>query len=109
MKKEKEIFTFHRFRKKQGGENKRHPKLIVDYQNGEYGHMGLTEKKNKGKHHRNIPIKNPKQGDNSPSYLRRKIEYDSEDKFYNNSLSNYKLDNEDKLKLSEYVKKHKRR
>ena len=110
MRKEKEIFTFHRYKKKQGGKNKRHPKLIVDYYNGEYGHMGLTEEKFKGKHHRNIPlIKNPKIGDARPAYLRKKIEYDTEDMFVEQVLDKYKLSEEDKKYLISYINQHKKR
>ena len=115
LKKEKEIFTFHRYKARQGLKRERHPKLIVDYYNGEYGHMGLTKEPKKGKHHKNIPLTvNPnrslhKQNKISKSYLRKKIEYDTEDKFYDQRLSNYKLSNEDKIYISDYVKRHKKR
>lgn len=116
MKKEKEILTFHRFKKKQGGSNKKHPKLIVDFQDGFYGHMGLTEQKAKGKHHRNIPLdKNPKidpktkKRDQRPAYLRKKIEYDDEKSFYDKPLDDYKLSASDKQKVKAYVATHKKR
>lgn len=115
MKKEEEIFTFHRFKKKQGGRYKRHPKLIVDFSDGLYGHMGLTEEKAKGKHHRNIPLdKNPKidkktkQRDKRPAYLRKKIEYDNEQAFYDKRLDNYQLSSTDRQKIRTYVEKHKK-
>lgn len=52
--------------------------MIVDYINGYYGYMGLTENPKKGKH-QNIPlIKNPQKGNKKSACLRKKIEYDSE-------------------------------
>ena len=117
MKGKKEIFTFHRYKVKQGQKQEKHPKLIVDYYNGEYGHLGLTESEKKGKHHRNIPLtENPdrnihKKKNNKVvrSYLRKKIEYDTEDKFYDKPMKNYWLSKEDKKYVSEYVNKHKKR
>lgn len=110
MKKEKEIFTFHRYKQIQGQKEERHPKLIVDYYNGKYGHMGLTKSPKKGKHHRNIPLtQNPQKLNNTPAYLRKKIEYDTEDKFYNERLKNYSLSNKDKKYIQNYVNRHKKR
>lgn len=83
--------------------------MIVDYINGYYGYMGLTENPKKGKH-QNIPlIKNPQKGNKKPAYLRKKIEYDTEDKFYNEQLSNYNLTKIDKNYFNDYVKIHKKR
>lgn len=110
MKKEKEIFTFHRFKVKQGQKEEKHPKLIVDYNDGFYGHMGLTKSPKKGKHHRNIPLKiNPQKNNSKPAYLRKKIEYDAEQKFVEKPLKDYVLSKQDKNYIVEYVNKHKKR
>ena len=119
MNKEKEILSFHRFKVRQGQKREKHPKLIVDYVNGFYGHMGLTEEPKKGKNHRNFPLnENPEHriyGQNKrkrkikKSYLRRKIEYDLDDKFEQNRLKDYCLSDEDKIRVLDYVNKHKKR
>lgn len=99
------LFDFRRYKKRQGNSYERHPKLIVDEKSTQYGYMGLTESKYKGKHHRNIPISNPKKGDNRPSYLRRKIEYDTKNNF-GDVLVDYRLSDEDIDKIIKYLNKH---
>lgn len=99
------LFNFRRYKKKEGDSKKRHPKLIVDENNVNYGFMGLTEKRKKGKHHNNIPlIKNPKKGDSRPAYLRKKISYDIKENF-GEILKDYNLSNKDKKDIIAYVNK----
>lgn len=112
MKKEKDknkLFVFRRYKKKQGERNVRHPKLIVDIESDSYGYMGLTEHNKKGKHHSNMPLKdNPKKGDSRKAYLRKKIEYDKQEKF-GHILDDYNLSQKDKEYIIKYVEKHKKR
>jgi hypothetical protein len=108
LRKEKEIFTFRRYKKKEGKKQVRHPKLIVDDYSNSFGYMGLTENKKNG-HHRNIPLKqNPKKDDNRAAYLRKDIRYDKKTRF-GQILDSYKLSKEDKQYIIEYVNKHKKR
>ncbi len=109
MKNQSELFTFHRYKKKEGDLQVRHPKLIVDEENNNWGYMGLTEQKKKGKNHYNIPLsKNPKKGDTRPAYLRKQINYADKKKF-EKRLSNYKLSQKDLNYIYDYVEKHKKR
>ena len=99
------LFNFRRYKKKEGDSKKRHPKLIVDENKINYGFMGLTEKSKKGKHHNNIPlIKNPKNGDTRPAYLRKKISYDIKENF-GDILKDYNLSDKDKKDIITYVNK----
>lgn len=99
------LFNFRRYKKKEGKSKKRHPKLIVDENSSSYGYMGLTEHDKKGKHHNNIPLtKNPKKHDTRDAYLRKKINYDTKDNF-GDVLKDYKLSNEDRKYIAEYVNK----
>ena len=99
------LFNFRRYKKKEGDSKKRHPKLIVDENNVNYGFMGLTEKRKKGKHHNNIPlIKNPKKRDSRPAYLRKKISYDIKENF-GVILKDYNLSDKDKIEIIDYIKK----
>ncbi len=107
MKKKNKLFTFRRYKKKESG--KRHPKLIVDEFQNDYGYMGLTESQKKGKHHYNIPLSNnPKKNDKRPAYLRKDVRYDKKDNF-GAILEDYNLSEKDKKYIIEYVKKHKKR
>lgn len=42
------MFEFRRYKIKQGNKQVKHPKLIVDENNSQYGFMGLTSSKYKG-------------------------------------------------------------
>lgn len=103
------IFVFRRYKKREGDSKKKHPKLIVDITNQEYGYMGLTEHRKKGKHHNNIHLtKNPKEGDLRQANLRKKVKYDVKDNF-GDILKNYKLSKEDKKYIINYLSKKKKR
>lgn len=104
-----ELYVFRKYKKKQGKKNVKHAKLIVDSTNNEYGFMGLTSSPAKGKHHRNLKLKqNPQIGSEGQSYLRRKIEYDQKEMF-DEILRNYNLSNEDIDFIKSYVEKHRRK
>ena len=107
MLKKSNLFNFRRYNKKQGDSKKRHPKLIVDENSKNYGYMGLTEKSKRGKHHSNIPIKNPKKGDTRPAYIRKQIEYDKKDNF-GDVLKDYHLSDKDRKYLIDFVNKRKK-
>lgn len=108
-----DLFVFRRYKKRQGGKKARHPKLIVDETGGEYGFMGLTSSKDKGRRHKNIPLIDNPQFVNgkrlkTKSYLRRKIEYDEKRRF-GEALKDYRLSDEDRTFLIGYVKKRKKK
>ena len=106
--KKNNLFTFRRYKKKEGKKQVRHPKLIVDDYDDSFGYMGLTENNRNG-HHRNIPLRqNPKKNDYRPAYLRKDIRYDKKTRF-GQVLDNYKLSKLDKPYIIEYVNKHKKR
>ena len=73
------MFEFRRYKIKQGNKQVKHPKLIVDETDAEYGFLGLTSRKQKGKRHNNFPLFiNPKLTRNrshytEESYLRKKL------------------------------------
>lgn len=103
------LYVFRKYKKKQGNKNVKHPKLIVDSTDKEFGFMGLTTSPSKGKHHKNLKLKeNPQNGNKSQSYLRRKIEYDQKEMF-EEILKNYNLSEEDIKFIKTYVEKHKRK
>lgn len=107
------LFKFRRYKKRQGKKKIKHPKLIVDDYKNEFGFMGLTSSKTKGRGHKNIPLyENPQiingQKSSEKSYLRRKIEYD-EKRSFEEILSDYVLSDVDKERLIPYVKKHKKK
>ncbi len=106
MKKRKtSLFTFRRYKKKEGASQKRHPKLIVHEGTGYYGFMGLTESKKRGTKHYNIPLsKNPKKNDKRPAYLRKQIDYDVKDNF-GDILRDYNLSSKDKRYVQDFVNK----
>ena len=103
------LYVFRRYKKKEGKKNVKHPKLIVDEYDNEYGYMGLTSSKNKGKKHINFPLVNNPQFDksgnriNKKSYLRRKVEYDKKDNF-GNLLADYSLSDIDKTRIQTFIK-----
>lgn len=104
------LFKFRRYKKVEGGKNKKakHPKLIVDEAEENFGFMGLTESAKRG-HHKNIELsKNPQKGNTDKAYLRKEIRYEKKDKF-SEALKNYNLSAEDKQKVLEYIKKIKKR
>lgn len=103
------MFEFRRYKIKQGNKQVKHPKLIVDENDSQYGFMGLTSSKYKGRGHKNIVLVENPQFINGKrlskhSYLRRKIEYDSKDKF-EGPLPDYSLSEVDKILIKDYVSK----
>lgn len=108
-----DLFTFRKYKKEQGKKKTKHYKLIVDDYENEYGFMGLTKSKYKGRGHKNLElIDNPQfvsgKRSSEKSYLRRKIEYDKKRYFSEVSLD-YQLSDVDKRRLEPYVKKHKKK
>ena len=104
----KNIYHFRRYKKKEGSKNVRHPKLIVDEKENEYGYMGLTSSKKSGKHY-NIPLStNPQKGKKDKAYIRKSIDYDLKSKF-SKLLDDYNLSDEDKKYIIDYVNKHKKK
>ena len=105
-RKKSNLFTFQRYKKKEGGTKKRakHPKLIVEEKGNIFGFMGLTESEKHG-HHRNIPLsKNPKKGDTRKAYIHTDLRY-GPSKDFEGPLEDYKLDSRDKLSILEWLKK----
>ena len=98
------LYVFRRYKKKEGNSKKKHPKLIVDDVGSNYGYMGLTENKTRGKRHYNIPITNPRLGDNRPAYLRKQIDYDTKSNF-SDVLKNYNLSKKDRKFVEDFVNK----
>ena len=102
---EKETYPhFRRYKFKEGGQKKKakHPKLIVEKENDQYGFMGLTKSEKRG-NHKNFPLsKNPQKGRDFPAYIRGELRYDSTEHF-GDILANYKLSKEDERKVLEYA------
>ena len=108
-----DLYKFRKYLKVQGKKKLKHPKLIVDEFDEQFGFMGLTSSKYKGRGHKNIELcKNPQiiKGfrRKDPSFLRRKIEYDFKNQF-SEILDDYILSDEDKKRLKQYVELHKKK
>jgi len=103
------LFTFRKYDKIEGGKRKRakHPKLIVDKKGNKFGFMGLTESPKRG-HHKNIEINNPQKNKSGKSYIRNELRYDDK-KHFSEPLKNYKLHNENYVKIIDKVNKHKKK
>lgn len=102
------LLKFRRYKKKQGNLRVKHPKLIVDEYDDEFGYMGLTSAKKKGKRHNNLElVHNPRfvKGKrlDKKAYLRRKIEYDNK-KMFGNIMDDYSLSSVDETNVKEYIK-----
>ena len=112
------MFEFRKYKKGQGKKKQKHEKLIVDNVGCEFGFMGLTHSKTKGKGHNNFPLKDNPQLDKNfkrlpfdcekGHYLRRKIEYDNKNNF-GEPLSNFSLSKRDKKRIKDYIKDKKRK
>lgn len=107
------LYRFRKYKKKQGKKNVRHPKLIVDDYEHEYGFMGLTSSRYKGRGHKNIELNDNPEIINGKrlevkSYLRRKVEYDNK-RYFGEIVDNYELSKTDKNRIIDYVNKHKKR
>ena len=109
LRKSKGLFIFRRYKKFEGPpDNKQqHPKLIVEATDDEYGFMGLTEHRKHGKAN-NLPISNPKKGDNRESYIRKEVRHDSKDNFLE-ILKDYKLTRKDKKAILQYLENRKKK
>lgn len=104
------LFKFRRYKKEEGGKKKRakHPKLIVDEKKDNFGFMGLTEAPKRG-HHKNIELsKNPQKHKENKAYLRDEVRYD-EKRNFGDILEDYKLSNEDKKAVIDYLEKRKKK
>lgn len=109
-KTDKDLFIFRRYKKAEGKQSNKakHPKLIVDKSDTEFGFMGLTSSPKRG-YHSNIKLeKNPKKSDLRDSYIRKEIRYDKKNKF-GQILDRYSLSEKDKKFIMDYVNKHKKR
>lgn len=102
------LFKFRRYKKKEGKKKVKHPKLIVEENETEYGFMGFTEESKSG-HHKNIELtQNPKKGDTRPAYIRKELRYDITENF-SEVLEDYNLSEEDKKVIIEYLNKRKKK
>ncbi len=109
-RKKSKLFTFQKYKKVEGGTKKRakHPKLIVEEKENEYGYMGLTESEKHG-HHSNIPLdENPQKGRKDKAYIHTDLRHAPIDDF-SGPLENYKLSSKDKKKVVEWLKQHKKK
>ncbi|MBQ0008981.1 MAG: hypothetical protein KBS97_01735 [Firmicutes bacterium] len=113
------MFEFRKYKVPQGKKKTRHPKLIVDEDHEEFGFMGLTHSKAKGKGHNNFPLidnpqldkygnrlpnKNPYElNEDTGNYLRRKVEYDVKENF-GDILLDYSLSDIDTERVKEFIK-----
>ena len=110
VNKKSSLFKFRRYKKLEGGKKRKakHPKLIVDETETEYGFMGLTEESKSG-HHSNLMLtKNPKRGDKREAYIRKELRYDNQDNF-GKVLEDYNLSQADKQAIIKYIKKRKKK
>ena len=103
-RKDKGLFKFRRYKKYEGSAEKKakHPKLIVEDLETEYGYMGLTESKKHGRNS-NIPITNPVAGDDRQSYLRKPVEHDLKENF-EEILDGYNLSKADIKAVKKYLR-----
>ena len=83
-----------------------HPKYVIGEKKDNYYSLGLTHSAKKGKSHKNYPLKkNPRFGDVSPSYLRKKIENYPKKQFSKRRLNNYRMSKEDDEYVDELIRK----
>ena len=104
------LFRFRKYKKIEGGKHKRakHPKLIVEEDNKNFGFMGLTESPKRGKHKNILLGKNPKKGDKRSAYLRNELRYDSKNKF-EEILKDYNLSEKDLIKIIKFLEEYKKK
>ena len=112
------LFTFRRYKKKEGNKKAMHPKLIVGESDANFDFMGLTSEEKKGKKskrknillHKNpdLNAKKDKNGETEKSYLRRKVETDYKAMFYDSEVKDYKLSSEDRKMIEHYLKQKKK-
>lgn len=103
------LYKFRRYKKEEGGKIKKakHPKLIVDENNIEYGFMGLTKSPKRG-NHKNIELENnPQKNKTEKSYIRNELRYDNKN-FFSEVLKDYNLSDTDKRKIIKYLEKRKK-
>lgn len=103
------LFVFRRYKKEEGGESTKakHPKLIVDEQNQDYGFMGLTKSPKRGNHN-NIKIDNPQKNNTEDSYIRKELRYDNK-KYFGEILTDYVLSEKDIEKILEFLEDKKKK
>jgi len=78
------------------GVKKIHPNYIVGENGNKYYSFGLTHSSSKGKKHKNYKLAyNPKNGDDSPVYMRKKMESANKNEYSSNKWDNYKMSNID--------------
>lgn len=111
MARKKEIYPhFRRYNFEEGGQKKKakHPKLIVEKENDQYGFMGLTKSPKRG-NHKNLSLsKNPQRGKSHPSYIRGELRYDSV-RHFGDIMKDYRLSKEDQQRVLDYVEKLKQK
>ena len=101
---------FRLLKHKEGPKNnrRRHPKIILEKENGVYHYMGMTESPKRG-NHKNIPLsQNPKRGDFRPAYVRKEYLTRSTEDFFG-ILYDYKLSDADKASVLAHAAKLKQK
>lgn len=74
------------------GVKKIHPNYIVGEDRNNYYSFGLTHSSSKGKKHKNYKLmRNPKNGDNSQVYMRKKMESANKNEYTSKKWDNYKM------------------
>ncbi len=97
-----------RMRKTKGkdGKKKLHPNYIVGEDRKHFFSLGLTHETDKGKKHKNYKLsKNPKFGDNSPSYMRKHIETGNKHEYSTSKLKNYRMSAKDDNYVDSLIEK----
>lgn len=78
------------------GKVKIHPSYIVGEDKKHFFSFGITSDNKKGKRHSNHKLsKNPKIGDNSPSYVRKQMEIRSKAEYTRERWNNYRMSDKD--------------
>ncbi len=73
-----------------------HPSYVVGEKGSRYLSFGITHSPKKGKGHPNLPLaKNPKAGDSSKAYLRKKLEIDYIGNYTKHPFSEFSMSEED--------------
>jgi len=102
------FLKFRKYKKGQGKSNRIHPKLFVGENKRKFKYLGLTSSSTKGKHHKNLSLNdNTEKNNSNKAYLRKKIEEDDKTMF-GDILKDFNLSDSDKIKVIEFLNKHKK-
>lgn len=89
------------------GVKKVHPNYIVGEDRSNYYSFGLTHSPSKGKKHKNYKLSvNPKNGDNSPSYMRKQLDIGNKNEF-TSKLTNFHMSAKDDDYVDKLIDKKK--